>query len=355
MTETNEIPAGPDETRIGRRSLLAKTTALAIGLPTASAILAADAGAARRESAATDAVALTITFVGSLQNFPFWNQIQKGAVEGGRNLAGVKLKFTAPTTYTGLAQINNFIKAAVSGRPAGLAVDYRAKEFEPVVKQALDRGIKVAFYNNSAPAETAADPRVRKLVDSASALNKVGVCQRSAKAFQKYVKVGDELVFFNQLPGSDEWDRIQDAYVQAFTSLGWPKSAIKIFPAGLDPAKNLEIIQSYLTAHPNTKGIVCADVIAGSPAVKAKQALGLKTPLLSWNLDTPTFADIKNGNIAISVNQQPYLQSYYAVVNLYQQLRYGFIAPPAVDPGTLIIDKSNVAAVEAQYKAGRAG
>jgi ABC-type sugar transport system substrate-binding protein len=193
------------------------------------------------------------------------------------------------------------------------------------------------------------------LDQQAAALNKPAVVTRSAKAFSKYVKTGDELVFFNQLPGSDEWDRIQEAYVNGLVALGWPKSAVKVFPLTLDPAKNLDLIQSYLTAHPGTKGIICADVIAGGPAVLAKKALGLKTPLMSWNLETSTFDDIRSGAIAVLVNQQPYLQSYYAVVNLYMQLKYGFIAPPNVDPGTLIIDKGNVDSVQKQYKAGLAG
>lgn len=355
MTQSDYAPPGADETRFGRGTLLRKTAAVALGVPAVGAMLAADASAARSGRTRTGAGPITITFVGSLLNFPFWNQIQKGAVAAGKDLAGVRLKYTAPSTYTGLAQINNFIKAAVSGRPAGLAVDYRAKEFEPIVKKALGLGIEVAFYNNAAPAETSTDPRIRALADTAAALNKVGVAERSAKAFAKLVKPGDEIVFFNQLPGSDEWDRIQNAYVAAFRSLGWPKSAVKVFPAGLDPAKNFEIIKSYLTAHPGTKGIVCADVIAGGPAAKAKKALGLKTPLLSWNLEPSTFDDIRSGALAISVNQQPYLQSYYCVVALYMKLKYGFLAPPAVDPGTLIIDKTNVAAVEAQYKTGIAG
>ena len=338
-----------------RRGLLGKGAAVALAVPAATSLLASPAGAASRNRTRASAKRIKVTFVGSLRGFPFWNQIQRGAEDAGRDLADLDLKFTAPTTYTGSAQIEKFIRAAVSGKPQGIAIDYFGREYDAVLKKALDQGTVVQFYNNYVAAETAKDPRIRILGDSAVGLNKDAVCFRTAKAFTQFVKPGDEVVFFNQLPGKDEWDRIESAYVAAFQKLGWSKNQIKVFPVGLDPAKNLELIRTYLTAHPGTKGMVCADVNSGGPAVKAKKALGLKTPLLSWNLEPSTFADIKSGAISLNLTQQPYLQSYYAVVALYMKLKYQFLAPPSVDPGTLYITKANATAVEKQYKAGIAG
>jgi len=40
---------------------------------------------------------------------------------------------------------------------------------------------------------------------------------------------------------------------------------------------------------------------------------------------------------------------------MYMILKYGFVAPPYVDPGTLLITAANVAAVQSQFEQGIAG
>lgn len=349
------------EGTLDRRSLLRSSAILAavgaVGLTacTSGAEGGSTASASVSASGGDPGAAVSATFVGSLAGFPFWNQIQLGAESAGKDLSGFELTWTAPTTYTGTAQIVQFAQTAVAANPKAIAVDYVGPEMDAPIIKALDQGTIVQLYNNFAAALKSPDPRVAALAATASGLDKDSLCKYSASEFAKSVAVGDELVFFNQLPGTPEWDGIQNAYIAGFEALGWQREQIKTFPAGQDPAKNLQIIESYLTANPNTKGIICADVISGGPAVKAKAKLGLETPLITWNLEESTFADVESGAITQNVNQQPYLQSYYAVVNLYNILKYGFVAPPFVNPGTLLITKDNVAAVKQQFDEGIAG
>lgn len=141
-----------------RRSLVSKAAVAAVGVPAAAGALASIGAAAPRQTKR-----FKVTFVGSLQGFPFWNQIEQGAVDAGRDFdTSIAFKFTAPTTFTGYAQIEQFLQAAVSGRPDGIAVDYRGKTYWKVLKKALDAGIAVQFYNNAPfpDEEKGIDPRI---------------------------------------------------------------------------------------------------------------------------------------------------------------------------------------------------
>jgi simple sugar transport system substrate-binding protein len=50
---------------------------------------------------------------------------------------------------------------------------------------------------------------------------------------------------------------------------------------------------------------------------------------------------IQQGHIRCTVDQQPYIQGFYPVIQLTLYLRYG-IMPASIDAGAAIIDKSNV-------------
>ena len=60
-----------------------------------------------------------------------------------------------------------------------------------------------------------------------------------------------------------------------------------------------------------------------------------------FDLSDKTLQLIKDGHIRCTVDQQPYIQGFYTVVQLTYCLRYG-IMPSDMDAGAAIIDKSNV-------------
>jgi simple sugar transport system substrate-binding protein len=54
----------------------------------------------------------------------------------------------------------------------------------------------------------------------------------------------------------------------------------------------------------------------------------------------------------MSINQQPYLQGYYAVEQLALQTKFG-LRPANVDTGTFLVDKSNIAEVQHLISIGK--
>ncbi len=337
-----------DKDGVTRRNLLIG----GLTVPSAGALLAACSRDGPRESE-ENAQPIRIGFIGAVLNNPFWDQMQRGAAAAAEALAGVDLTYTAPEEFS-LANVNEMIRAVIAGGPDGIAIDYRGREFEEITGQALDQGIAVQFFNNFKGLDSA-DPRIVRLSRTAVGLDKYEAARKSGEAFLKFLKLNDPLVLFNGLPDTPEHLVIQNAYLRVFSEAGWAREQIDVFPVGLDPAQNFQLIKVYLAAHPEIRGIVCWDSLVGSAAARAKADAGLDTPTLSWNLDPIIIQSLKDGSLTLTLSQQPYLQGYYAVVALYLKLKHGLSDPPSVDTGAFLIDRSNVLEVEKLFQKGLLG
>ena len=301
-----------------------------------------------------DGDAIEIWVVGSVLNNPFWDLIQNGSLAAGEALADANVTYIAPEDFS-LANVNEFIVTAVAAGPDAVLVDYRTAEYEEAVIDALDKGIAVQFYNNYVGWDSS-DARVRRLSGTPVGLDKAAAAARSAQLYLEYVSPGDQLVLFNSLPDSPEHLEIQNAYVKVFTEAGWSEGDLDIVALpGLDPAPNFEVIKTYLAANPGTQGIVTWDTTSGTPAAQAKADSGSDVPLVMWNLDQTVIQGVKDGNIQLSLTQQPFLQTFYGVISAYIKVKFGFIDPPVIDPGTLMVTADNVDEVEALFEAGYAG
>ena len=301
-----------------------------------------------------DGEAIEIWVVGSVLNNPFWDLIQNGSLAAGEALADANVTYIAPEDFS-LANVNEFIVTAVAAEPDAILVDYRTAEYEEAVIDALDKGIEVQFYNNYVGKDSD-DARVRRLSGTPVGLDKAAAARRSAELYLEYVSPGDQLVLFNSLPDSPEHLEIENAYIQVFTDAGWSESDLDIVALpGLDPAPNFEVIKTYLAANPGTQGIVTWDTTSGTPAAQAKADAGSDVPLVMWNLDQTVIEGVKDGNVQLSLTQQPFLQTFYGVISAYIKVKFGFIDPPVIDPGTLMVTADNVNEVEALFEAGYAG
>ena len=82
-------------------------------------------------------------------------------------------------------------------------------------------------------------------------------------------------------------------------------------------------------------------------AVRAVEQQGAsdKVKIGSVDLSTAVLNQIKDGKIVFTIDQQPYLQGYYAVSILAQNAIYGMRLVGQVATGPLAIDKSTVSNV----------
>lgn len=334
--------------RVTRRNLLIG----GLTVPSAAALVSACSGDGSGE-ANGNGEDIHVSFIGAVLNNPFWYQMQRGATAAAEALAGVEFTYTAPEEFS-LANVNEMIRTVIAGGPDGIAIDYRGREFEEITARALDQGIAVQFFNNFKGLDST-DPRIVRLSRTAVGLDKFQAARKSGEAFLKFLKHNDSVVLFNGLPDTPEHLAIQNAYLRVFSEAGWAREQIEVFPVGLDPAQNFQLIKVYLAAHPEVRGIVCWDSLVGSAAARAKTDAGFDIPILSWNLDASIIQSLKDGSLTLTLSQQPYLQGYYSVVALYLKLKHGLSDPPSVDTGVFLIDRSNVLEVEKLFKKGLLG
>jgi simple sugar transport system substrate-binding protein len=84
--------------------------------------------------------------------------------------------------------------------------------------------------------------------------------------------------------------------------------------------------------------------LGGTAATQAMKDLRIppgKIPIGSFDLLPALLQNIKEGYVQITVDQQPYLQGYLPIVELYLMKKYGFSAYD-VNTGNALVDKDNV-------------
>lgn len=102
----------------------------------------------------------------------------------------------------------------------------------------------------------------------------------------------------------------------------------------------------YLLGHPETVAIVGLGSVPLTVAPAAAAEAGLDIPIGGFDLTAEIIQGIEDGTITATVDQQPYSQGFYAVVQLVLYLKYG-LYPSDMDTGGLgLVDASNVAKVK---------
>jgi simple sugar transport system substrate-binding protein len=122
---------------------------------------------------------------------------------------------------------------------------------------------------------------------------------------------------------------------------------------GTTPEGAAEVIASALKANPQVKVILCtgqADTQGAGMAIERHFA-GKGYTAAGFDLSPEILRLVKAGHIQFTIDQQPYIQGFYPVVQLALYCRYG-IRPSNIDAGAAVISRSNVDQVLALSRHG---
>ena len=112
---------------------------------------------------------------------------------------------------------------------------------------------------------------------------------------------------------------------------------------GIDPEKAAKIIEAKLQGDPAIEAVLCtgqADTEGAGLALERR--LGdAGYYCAGFDLSPEILRLIKDGAIEFTIDQQPYVQGFYPVVQLVLYCRYG-IAPSSMDAGAGVITRDNV-------------
>jgi simple sugar transport system substrate-binding protein len=321
-----------------------KTTIRGLGLATAALALAAFGGGAvlAQDNPTVYVIAPSLTD-------PFWITQQNGATQAGKDF-GVNVVFQAPAQDTGDAGMVPLVQAAIAAQPAGIAIDYTSKTMEAVTVAALDAGIPVVLYNNNRfEGENApTDKRVLGLAFVGQDESVSG--ETLTKAWMSNLPSDPcKVLIVNPFPTAFVLTLRGDGVKRALDAAKYPYEDLV---ATGDQAQNQSLISAAMQADAGICGIVGLGNPAANPAAQYVGENNLKVPVATFDVGAEAAKRITDGTLTMAINQQPFLQSYFAVANLANQAKYS-LAPANVDTGTSIVTKDNIATVQACIDAGR--
>jgi simple sugar transport system substrate-binding protein len=229
----------------------------------------------------------------------------------------------------------NAMNAAISGKADGIAVCVvDPKAFDPVTDKALKAGIPVIAYN--ADGSTAN----KRLAYIGQDLFNSGV--EMGKRIATLVAKGDRIALFIATPGQSNIQPRIDGAQSALKGKGFK---IDVITTGAATADEPPKVDAYYQGHKDVKGMFAVD--AGSTQAIAqiieKHSLEGKVKGGGFDLAPVTLDGIKNGQLDFTIDQQPYLQGFFPVIQLFHyKLSGGLVAPSNTNTGLLFITKDNV-------------
>jgi simple sugar transport system substrate-binding protein len=275
-------------------------------------------------------------FINHVTTNPFFVPTQYGASDA---CALVNTSYTwTGSDKADVGQMINAFNAAISAKSDGIAVCVVDKAaFEAPIKNALKKGIPVLAYN----ADGARGGPKARMAYIGQALYESGFAmgQRIAGLVPK----GDVALFI-ATPGALNIQPRIDGAVAAIKQSGKQLNPI-VVPT--DPAVDVELskIDAWYLGHKSVAGMFAVDAgdTQGVGQVIQKHSLQGKVKGGGYDLLPGTLKLIDQGFLDFTIDQQPYLQGFYPVIQLFlYKLSGGLVAPSDTNTGLLFVTKGNV-------------
>jgi simple sugar transport system substrate-binding protein len=278
---------------------------------------------------------LRLAFVTCAVNGKFFGPVKKG-MNDAAEMMGVSCDFIGTEGVDVEAQ-TTMVRQAVADGYDGIALNIIDPDaFDEVIQEAIDKGVPVVGFN----VDDHASPNAR-LSSVNQRLYEAG--EVLAGHLAPHIPDGAHILMTMHDEGvSALEDRLRgEQAVLKTKNIRWT-----VIVSGNDPVKGADVIAEALRAHPDIRivlGTGQSDTEAAGRAIEAHFA-GQGYWSAGFDLSPTTLRLIRNGHIRCTVDQQPYIQGFYPVVQLTLLLRYGII-PSDMDAGAAIIDASNVGQV----------
>jgi simple sugar transport system substrate-binding protein len=274
-------------------------------------------------------------FVNHVTTNPFFTPTQYGAADASK-LLGCSYQWTG-SENSNVSQMVNALNTAVTGGADGIAIaliDLHA--FNAPVEAAIKAGIPVVAYN----ADAAGNARLAYIGQD---LFKAG--EEMGKRIVAAVGSG-EVGLFIATPGSANLQPRIEGAEKAIKDSG-KSITFKTVATGAAVAQEQPAIEAWYQSHSSAKGMYAVDGGSTESLAKVMQKLGLAAKGVKaggFDLTEQTQKLLQEGNIEFTIDQQPYLQGFLPVLQLYMYKVSGTLTGLAeTDTGLKFLDKTTVA------------
>jgi simple sugar transport system substrate-binding protein len=274
------------------------------------------------------------TLVNHVTTNVFFTPTQNGASDACK-LLGCSYNWTGSTT-SNVSDMVNAINSAVAAKVNGIATTLIAPTaFNAPVQAALTAGIPVVAYN----ADAAGNPRLAYIGQDLFVSG-----QQMGQHIVSLLPSGGQIALFIATPGTANIQPRIDGAKDTLKS--HPNIKYNVVATGAAVPGELTVINSWATAHPSAKGMFAVDGGSTQGVAQTMQKLGLNTK--GWvgggyDLTPITQQLLAAGYIAFTIDQQPYLQGFFPIIELYLiNASKGLTGAADVDTGLKFLNKSTV-------------
>jgi simple sugar transport system substrate-binding protein len=333
-----EAPA-IDRPGFDRRAFLRRTALTGVGVGSVSTLLAACGSSASSGGGSSSVFgshpSYKFVFVNHVTTNPFFTPTQYGAADASK-LLGCSYQWTG-SENSNVSQMVNALNTAVTSGADGIAIaliDLHA--FNAPVEAALKAGIPVVAYNADAPGNA-------RLSYIGQNLKLAG--EQMGERIVAAVGSG-EVGLFIETPGSANLQPRIEGAEKAIKDSGKPITT-KSVAVGTVVAQEQSAIEAWYQSHKSAKGMYSVGGGSTESLAKTMQKLGLVAKGVKaggFDLTEATQKLLQEGNIEFTIDQQPYLQGFLPVLQLFQYKVSGTLTGPAeVDTGLKFLNKETVA------------
>jgi simple sugar transport system substrate-binding protein len=343
--EHADPPAGERAPGFDRRAFLRRTALTGVAAGGVSTLLEACGGGGTSSTSASGGSvsnevfgshpSYKFVFVNHVTTNPFFVPTQYGIADACK-LLGCSYQWTGSES-SNVSQMVNAVNSAVTSGANGIAValiDLHA--FNAPVEAALKAGIPVVAYNADAPTN-------KRLSYTGQDLKLAG--EKMGARIVAAVGSGDVALFIATPGSANLQPRIEGAQ-RAIKASGKPITAHEIATGAAVPGE-LSTIDAYWVGHQSTKGMYAVDGGSTESLAKVMQKYGLAAKGIhagGFDLTEQTQKLLKEGNIEFTIDQQPYLQGFLPVLQLFLWHVSGTLSGIAeMDTGLKFLNKETVA------------
>src|SRR4051795_10787273 len=264
---------------------------------------------------------------------PFFVPTRYGA-EDACKLLGCSYQFTGSKNSNVNEMVNAFNTAVTSGADGIGVCLVDKKAFNQPVEAALKAKIPVLSYNADETSNARLAYIGQDLFASGAAMG---------KRIQGLVPSGDVALFI-ATPGQSNIQPRIDGALSVLRKVSGIKT--HVITTGAELPAELSVINSYAQSHPDTKGYFAVDAGSTQGIAQTLQKQKLRDKGVKgggYDLTPVTQKLLAADQIDFTIDQQPYLQGFFPIIELYLAKASGTLSGVAdVNTGTQFLDKTTV-------------
>jgi simple sugar transport system substrate-binding protein len=278
-------------------------------------------------------------FINHVTTNPFFVPTRYGIQDASALLGIPEAQWTGSETSVVDEMVDAF-NTAVSGGVDGIAVAVvDPQAFNDPMQQAIDQGIPVVSYNADGRG-LGTNPRLAYIGQDL-----FGSGVEMGKRIVEEVKEGPVALFIatpGQLNIQPRIDGARQAIEQSAADI-----QVSQITTGPELPEELARIESYYNGHKDVRGMFAVDAGSTQGVAQVMDKFSLQDQGVvggGYDLLPKTLELIDKGVLSFTIDQQPYLQGFYPVFQLFlYKLSGGLSGPAETNTGLLFVTQENVA------------